>query len=59
MQEIMEIAADQFYMIGISKPALSYAVANKDMRNIMDNMPGAWQYPTPGPSDPFQWYYDR
>ena len=59
MQEIMEIAADQFYMIGISKPALGYAVANQDMRNIMDNMPGAWQYPTPGPSDPFQWYYER
>ncbi|MEM7537779.1 MAG: ABC transporter substrate-binding protein [Chloroflexota bacterium] len=59
MQQIMEIAADQFYMIGISKPSPSYAVANKDLRNIMDGMPGAWQYPTPGPADPEQWFFDR
>lgn len=59
MNELMQIAADQFYSIGISKPSPSYAVANKDLRNIMDGMPGAWQYPTPGPADPEQWFFDR
>lgn len=59
MQEILDIAADNFYTIGISTPAPDYGVANKDMANIMDQMPAAWQYPTPGPSDTFQYYYDR
>ena len=59
MQQLMQTAADQFYAIGITKPAPSYAVVNADLRNIMDAMPAAWQYPTPGPSDPEQWFFDR
>lgn len=59
MMEILEIAADNFYVIGISKPAPSYGVANQDMQNIMDWMPASWQYPTPGPADTFQFYFDR
>ncbi len=59
MNEILEISADQFYAIGISKPAPAYAVANQNLRNIMEWMPAAWQYPTPGPGDTFQFYYDE
>ena len=59
MIEILEIAADEFYNIGITKPPTAYGIANQKMRNIMDNMPAAWQYPTPGPADTFQWYYDE
>ena len=59
MQQLMEMAADQFYMIGISKPAMGYAVANAKLKNIMDMMPGAWQYPTPAPSEPYQWYFEQ
>jgi peptide/nickel transport system substrate-binding protein len=58
MQEIMQIAADNFYMIGISKPAPPYAIAAKNLRNIMENMPSEWQYPTPAPSDTFQWFFE-
>ncbi|MEM7134292.1 MAG: ABC transporter substrate-binding protein [Chloroflexota bacterium] len=57
MQQIMQIAADQFYSIGISKPSPSYGVANTNMMNIMVGMPAGWQYPTPGPADPEQWFY--
>ncbi len=59
MLQIMDIAADMFYCMGISKPAPAYGIANMKLRNIMDNMPAAWQYPTPGPSDTFQWYYEE
>lgn len=59
MLQIMDIAADMFYCMGISKPAQAYGIANVKLRNIMDNMPAAWQYPTPGPSDTFQWYYEE
>ncbi len=58
MHQILEISADQFYVIGISTPAPAYGVANKSMRNIMDWMPASWQYPTPGPSDTFQYFYE-
>lgn len=58
MQEIMQIAADNFYMIGISKPPAPYAIAAKNLRNIMENMPSEWQYPTPAPSDTFQWFFE-
>jgi len=57
MGEVMQIAADQFYTIGITQPASTYAVANANLMNIMDAMPSAWQYPTPGPSDPEQWFF--
>ncbi len=59
MGEILDIAADLFYTIGISTPAPGYGVASKDMHNIMDQMPAAWQYPTPGPADTFQFYFAR
>lgn len=59
MLQILDIAADNFYVIGIATPAPAYGVANQDMRNIMDWMPAAWQYPTPGPADTFQFYFDR
>ena len=59
MGEILDIAADLFYTIGISTPAPGYGVASQDMSNIMDWMPAAWQYPTPGPADTFQFYFDR
>jgi len=58
MKEILEIAADQFYSIGISKPSTPYAVAAVNLRNIIEDMPTAWQYPTPGPSDTFQWFFE-
>ena len=58
MNQILDIAADQFYVIGISTPAPAYGVANQKMGNIMDWMPAAWQYPTPGPADTFQFYYE-
>lgn len=59
LKQALEIAKEQFYTIGIATPAMGYAIANKDLRNIFEPMPGAWQYPTPGPADPFHWYYDR
>ena len=59
MDEILEIAADNFYVIGITKPTPQYAVANQNLRNIMNWMPASWQYPTPGPGDTFQFYYDE
>ncbi|WP_457663404.1 ABC transporter substrate-binding protein [Sinorhizobium medicae] len=52
MAEILEIAADQFYVFGICLPADSYGVVKNDMQNVPEAMPNSWGYPTPGPANP-------
>ncbi|MCM2458657.1 ABC transporter substrate-binding protein [Rhizobium sp. CG4] len=52
MAEILEIAADQFYVFGICLPTDSYGVVKKDMRNVPETMPNSWGYPTPAPANP-------
>ncbi|WP_421723233.1 ABC transporter substrate-binding protein [Bauldia sp.] len=49
--EILDIAVDQFYVIGISLPPKSYGIATNEMRNIPEDQPHAWIYPNPGPME--------
>jgi peptide/nickel transport system substrate-binding protein len=58
MKEIIDIAADMFTLIGIVLPANGYGIVRNDFRNVPKQMiasTGAW-YPTPGPSDPHQYF---
>ncbi|MCB9944042.1 MAG: ABC transporter substrate-binding protein [Geminicoccaceae bacterium] len=48
-RQILDIAADQFWVIGISLPASEYGIARNDMGNIPENQPYSWIYPNPGP----------
>jgi len=59
MNEILEIAADQFWAIGVSLPAPGYGIVSNDMINVPASMPGAWLYPNPGPSNPSQYAFIR
>jgi peptide/nickel transport system substrate-binding protein len=52
MAEILEIAADQFYVFGVCLPSDSYGVVRNDMQNVPTTMPNSWGYPTPGPANP-------
>ncbi|WP_416409637.1 ABC transporter substrate-binding protein [Agrobacterium rosae] len=52
MAEILEIAADQFYVFGVCRPSDSYGVVRNDMQNVPKTMPNSWGYPTPGPANP-------
>lgn len=56
MNEILEIAADQFYTIGISLPAPGYGIVANNFHNVPSVMPGAWLYPNPAPTRPFQYF---
>ena len=49
MGEILEIAADEFRVIGISLPPNGYGIARNDFGNVPSLQPQAWIYPTPGP----------
>lgn len=58
MREVLEIAADQFYLLGISTPASGYRVVSNHMHNV-PVMVGSWTWPTPGPSNPEQYFFSE
>ena len=55
-QQILEIAADQFYAIGVSSSPPGYAIKSKNLGNVEVNSPVSWLYPNPGPINSAQWY---
>lgn len=56
MAEILEVAADQFLVFGVSLPADGYGVVKNNMVNTMPVMPNSFGWPTPGPSRPEQFF---
>jgi peptide/nickel transport system substrate-binding protein len=56
MAQILEQAADQFLVFGVSLPPDGYGVVKNDMVNTMPEMPNSFGWPTPGPSRPEQFF---
>jgi ABC-type transport system substrate-binding protein len=56
--EILKIAQDQFYVIGITLPSSGYAIVKNNFKNVPKEMPDAWLYPTPAPTNPEQYYFE-
>jgi peptide/nickel transport system substrate-binding protein len=56
MQEIMEIAAEEFYVMGISMEPDDFAILTPRFKNVPAAMPGAWLYPDPAPTNPEQYF---
>ncbi|MGN6563665.1 MAG: ABC transporter substrate-binding protein [Thermomicrobiales bacterium] len=56
MKQILAIAKDQFYVIGISLPANGYGVQKNTFHNVPKQFPDATTYPTPGPTNPCQYF---
>ncbi|MBB4122465.1 ABC transporter substrate-binding protein [Martelella radicis] len=56
MLEILNNAADQFLVFGVSLPPDGYGVVKNDMVNTMPVMPNSFGWPTPGPSAPEQFF---
>jgi peptide/nickel transport system substrate-binding protein len=59
MKQILQIAQEQFYAIGIVLPTPGYGIVKNNFKNVPKTMPGAWLYPNPGPSDPPQYFIDK
>jgi peptide/nickel transport system substrate-binding protein len=59
LMQILDIAADQFYEIGISSRANGYGIIKNGVRNVPKTMVDAWLWPTPAPSDPSQYFIER
>jgi len=56
MNEILDIAAEQFYMMGISTPVPSFGIVKDDFCNVPDTMIGTWLWPDPAPTNTFTYY---
>lgn len=56
MKQLLDIAADRFYVIGLSLPANGYGIVKTNVHNVPKSMPDAWLYPNPGPTDPPQYF---
>jgi len=58
MKEILVIAEEQFYCMGLVLPAAGYGIVGNAMHNVPAMMPDGFLYPTPGPTNPEQYYVD-
>lgn len=59
LNDILTIAQEQFWVIGIALPAPGYGIHKTYFRNVPALVPEASVYPTPGPSTPSQFFFDR
>lgn len=58
-RQILDIAAQELEVIGtVSAPSQS-GLRSAALRNVPASMPGAWIWPTPGPSLPQQYYFAK
>ena len=58
MNELLDLAADGLWTIGLALPMGDYRVVNADLRNVPDPVIGGWLYPGPGPANFETFYYD-
>ncbi|MBV9812516.1 MAG: hypothetical protein JO326_07185 [Acetobacteraceae bacterium] len=56
MKQILQGAAEAFYVFGVSLPPESYGVVKNDMRNITRTMPNSFGWPTYAPTRPEQFF---
>lgn len=59
MKKILEIAKEEFYVIGISLPIDGFGIVNKNFKNVPEAMPSSYVYPTPAPTNPIQYFIKK
>ena len=57
MQEILQIAADSFYTIGVVVPLSNYGIVSNRMRNVPERIEGSYWFAPPGPTNPPTYYF--
>lgn len=58
LDQILVIAEEQFYMMGISLSLDQYMLVKQNFHNVPQIMPFSWVYPTPAPTNPCQYFID-
>ena len=59
MNEIIDIAIDQFWAIGISLDMGQYGVVKNNYHNVPDAMPESWNYPDPFPTNTSTYWIEQ
>jgi peptide/nickel transport system substrate-binding protein len=57
-KQIVQIAKEQFYTIGVSTQPDLYGIVKNNFHNVPESMVSAYLYPTPAPSNPVQFFID-
>lgn len=58
MKELLDIAAETFWVIGTSLPEGGYGIVANNFHNVPETMPDSFMYPTPGPTRPEQYFIE-
>jgi len=58
MKEILNIAQEQFWVMGTFRGGPGYEVCKNKFRNVPNPNLGSWLYPNPGPQNPAQYYWE-
>lgn len=56
MKQILQMAADAFYVFGVTQEPDGYGIVKTDMGNFTMKMPNSFGWPTPAPTRPEQFY---
>jgi peptide/nickel transport system substrate-binding protein len=59
MQEVLQISADEFYVIGIALPPTRYWLINERINNLPDLWFDGWIPGMQSITSPFQWFFDE
>ncbi|MFT4174174.1 MAG: ABC transporter substrate-binding protein [Rhodocyclaceae bacterium] len=58
-KQILQIAADEFEVIGTVRPAVTSSLHSVKLQNVNEKMPFGWPFATPSLSLPQQWYFTK
>ncbi|TCL71126.1 ABC transporter substrate-binding protein [Rhizobium sp. BK251] len=56
MKELLQAAAENFYVFGISQQPDGYGIVKNNLKNVTKTMPNSFGWPTPAPTMPEQFY---
>lgn len=57
MSEILDIAAEEFWVIGISTTESTFGIVKNNFFNVPSTMPLSWEWPTPAPANTFTFFF--
>lgn len=58
-KQILEIAADEFEIIGVIRSPSDTAIRSNRLQNVYEQMLISWTYPNPAPALPQQWFLSK
>jgi peptide/nickel transport system substrate-binding protein len=56
MRQILQLAAEAFYVFGVSQAPDGYGIVRDNLHNVTRTMPNSFGWPTPAPTMPEQFF---